>query len=286
MAVPSSGELKLWDTLWNNELGGSKGDNSLHSASVYADFDTPDALSDFYGWSDVEVPTVTTYTAVSVTSSTMCARVCVNTTGNEDPTYGVYFGTNSSSYSSNTKYSGGTGGVGLYNIYRTGLSSQTTYYWWGFACNSAGEAVGNRCSASTPAPPFSPSYAALHTANMSGGNFFFAGIHGAAQLYRNPYTQGHSYIRTKTCPGPSTSNYDASFSGQTVANNTLNRFVAETYGPGTGTRTAKIRIGQPSGRTFTSTGGHGFLQPNTSRCIGRCAETNAHQATAGVYYCF
>ena len=58
MAVPSSGELKLWDDLWNQEIGGSKGNNSLHSASVYAEFDTPDALGDFYGWSDVEVPSV------------------------------------------------------------------------------------------------------------------------------------------------------------------------------------------------------------------------------------
>ena len=49
MAVPNSGQLKLWDMLWNQELGGSKGNNSLHSASVYAGFSVPDSLGEFYG---------------------------------------------------------------------------------------------------------------------------------------------------------------------------------------------------------------------------------------------
>ena len=44
MAVPNSGQLKLWDMLWNQELGGSKGNNSLHSASIYAGKSVPDSL--------------------------------------------------------------------------------------------------------------------------------------------------------------------------------------------------------------------------------------------------
>ena len=77
MAIPSSGQLKLWDTLWNQELGGEKGENSLHSASVYAGFSTPDALGDFYGWSDVEAPTVTTQgvTNVQVSSQRLTCTI-------------------------------------------------------------------------------------------------------------------------------------------------------------------------------------------------------------------
>ena len=91
MAVPSSGELKLWDTLWNQELAGSQGENSLHSASVYAGFSTPDALSDFYGWSDVETPTVTTSAMSQVEYYRMYANGNVSDTGNEDPDRGFLF---------------------------------------------------------------------------------------------------------------------------------------------------------------------------------------------------
>ena len=74
MAVPSSGQLKLWNDIWNNEIGGTQGNNSLHSASVYAGFTTPDAMGDFYGWSDVEVPSVSTSAMSSVTDNSMQAN--------------------------------------------------------------------------------------------------------------------------------------------------------------------------------------------------------------------
>jgi hypothetical protein len=195
MAVPSSGPLKLWDTLWNQELGGSQGENSLHSASVYAGFSTPDALSDFYGWSDVELPSVTTYSSGATTYNSICARGNVNSTGNENPSRGFYFGTNSSAPTNNTKYTlSGTQGVGAFACRRTSLSYAVTYYWWAFACNSAGESVGNRCAAGTPYPPYSPT-TTTDRSNETCAEWNHSPVYGAQTYcghassgYINPYS--------------------------------------------------------------------------------------------------
>lgn len=196
MAVPSSGELKLWDTLWNQELVGSKGDNSLHSASVYAGFDTPDALSDFYGWSDVEVPGVTTNAMSQVSYYRMYANGTVNDTGNENPDRGFYFGTSANAYSNNTKYSVGTGGTGAFSRNMDSQVNQynTTYYAWAYACNSAGETVGSRVQATTPYPPFSPS-----NTQTQMTCFYYVGQNGGAQSgYINPYSSQLSITGTTT----------------------------------------------------------------------------------------
>ena len=185
MAVPSSGELKLWDTLWNQELAGSKGENSLHSASVYAGFSTPDALSDFYGWSDVEVPTVQTDAMSGIEYYRMFANGTVNNTGNENPDRGFYFGTTDNPYTSNTKYSVGTGGTGAFQRNMDSQVNQynVTYYAWAYACNSAGEAVGSRVSGTTPYPPFSPSLQEVQNNRWNGTGT------GLNQLgYVNPYS--------------------------------------------------------------------------------------------------
>ena len=199
MAVPSSGELKLWDNIWNQEIGGTQGENSLHSASVYAGFSTPDAMSDFYGWSDVEPPTVSTLTSGATTYNSICARGCINTTGNENPSRGFYFGTNSSAPTSNTKYTlSGTQGVGAFACNRTGLSYAVTYYWWAFACNSAGESVGNRCQAGTPYPPFTPTCLAPLGPQKLNSNFNFGPVNArgfynghATVGYTNPYSAAY-----------------------------------------------------------------------------------------------
>lgn len=193
MAVPSSGELKLWDNIWNQELGGAQGENSLHSASVYAGFSTPDAMSDFYGWSDVEVPAVSTSTSTSITTNSMVLNGNVSSTGNENPSRGFYFGTNSSAANNNTKYNVGTGGVGAFSCNKTGLSYYTTYYNWAFACNSAGEAQGGRITTTTAAPPFTPSCAGCTFTQLcaySCGCDCVLMNNSVSQGYYNPYTGG------------------------------------------------------------------------------------------------
>jgi len=188
MAVPASGELKLWDSIWNSEIGGTKGSNSLHSASIYAGFTTPDAMSDFYGWSDVEVPTVTTNNFSSIATTSMTANGTVNTTGNENPTRGFYFGTNSTLPTNNTKYSIGIGGTGAFSRSMTGLSAQTTYYGWAFACNSAGETTGAKVTVTSAAPPFTPCYGFIDKNEATAtGNYAYVQAYSG---WSNPYTGG------------------------------------------------------------------------------------------------
>lgn len=59
MAVPSSGQLGLYEDIFTAFNEHSQGDNSLHNASTYAGFSTPDAMSDFYGYVDAVAPSVT-----------------------------------------------------------------------------------------------------------------------------------------------------------------------------------------------------------------------------------
>lgn len=191
MAVPSSGELKLWDTLWNQELGGSKGENSLHSASVYAGFDTPDALSDFYGWSDVELPSVSTQALSNLAYTSMTANGTVTGTGNEDPTRGFYFGTNSY-YPNNTKYSVGIGGVGAFSCTFTGLSSLTRYHAVAFACNSAGEVAGSRVCACTTDYPYSVTFSCLRSVRSQTSCGRILGY------WINPVTSTYNHISNHT----------------------------------------------------------------------------------------
>jgi hypothetical protein len=294
MAVPASGELKLWDSIWNQEIGGAQGENSLHSASVYAGFSTPDALSDFYGWSDVEVPTVTTYSALSVTDSSMCPRVCVNTTGGEDPVYGVYFGTNAGDYASNTKYTGGTGGVGLYNISRTGLSYLTTYYFWAFACNSGGEAVGSRLSAATTAPPYTPTFGSTTCIQGVAGTQGFCSYMNVSTAYQNPYT---SAWNTKcSCVGCFDGNLTATWYGVGSSTNSCNRVFARSQQAAhqvsaTNRRATLITCANTglSNRVIeTSPGGNATCCASTNVLL--CAGNNTTYTcnivhTAIVYYC-
>ena len=198
MAVPASGELKLWDDLWNQELAGTKGENSLHSASVYAGFSTPDALSDFYGWSDVEVPTITTQTETSVGSSTFTANGCITNTGNGNVTRGFYMGTNSSNPGTgNPKYAlpGTTTSTGAFSCNFTGLGCLTNFYYWAFGCNEAGETISCRQDVTTTAPPFTPTYRAnalcscYEGMNSGGGQpAGSANTHWLKHSYVNPYT--------------------------------------------------------------------------------------------------
>jgi hypothetical protein len=226
MAVPASGELKLWDTLWNQELAGSKGNNSLHSASIYAGFSTPDALGDFYGWSDVETPSVTTLSAQSVAATSAVLRGCVTDTGNENVTSGFYFG-NSNTSTSNPKYTlPGTRGTGIYCCSKTGLSAQTRYYVWAYACNSAGECIAtNKCTISTPAPPFTVTTGNWYNANRSEVNS--NAVDGtktttAVQYYINPYTSGAGTIWNCNTTGDTI----PVFNNRAVADNADNRFCA------------------------------------------------------------
>lgn len=209
MAVPSSGELKLWDSIWNQEIGGTQGENSLHSASIYAGFSIPDAMGDFYGWSDIIAPSVTTDAISSVTYNTLTLNGNVTATGGEDVSRGWYFGTTANPYSSNDKTTlSGTQGTGTFSQGKS-VSASTTYYAWAWASNSAGETVGSRVQAATPAAPFVPSMANMQVHNSGGNN--------ASQIYYN----GFNGVAVTNANGPAGARYSGGF--VQCATNTTNR---------------------------------------------------------------
>jgi hypothetical protein len=189
MAVPSSGPLKLYKDIWGDEIGDPQGDNSLHDAAIYAGFSTPDAMSDFYGWSDVIPPSVTTNAFTNVSPGAIRMNGTVTDTGGENVTRGFYFGTNANAPTNNTKLNlGGTQGVGAFTCYR-GTSQGTTYYAWAHACNSAGACIGSRVNANTGYPPFTP----LYTECSYPNKYFRQSSNGnglCCQYYFNPYSGG------------------------------------------------------------------------------------------------
>lgn len=161
MPVPSSGPLGLREDI-NLEVNGNVTDTNvaLHQLSLDAGFSTPDAMSDFYGYANVAIPTVSTSAVTALSCNRMCINGNVTDTGNENVSRGFYFGTSANPASSNTKLTlAGTQGTGGFSCCKTSLSNGTTYYNWAFACNSAGEAQGARISAATTYPPYTPTCA-------------------------------------------------------------------------------------------------------------------------------
>lgn len=190
MAVPSSGELRLYADI-GVELGVPQSDVSLGSMSDSAGFAAPDAMSDFYGYVDALAPSVTTNAISSVGTTSLRANGNVTSDGGATITErGFYVGTNSASPTNNTKYTV-SGTTGSYN--RTiSVSSNTTYYCWAYATNSAGTTYGSRVQATT-IQQFTPTYYTAGTfvtdvegRNVSGvtANFLFY----ARKYYVNPYT--------------------------------------------------------------------------------------------------
>ena len=103
MPVTSSGEIKLRADV-NDEINGNDTDSnvSLRSLSSSAGLDQPDALSEFYGYSNVTAPTLT-YNSISSNYTTFT------------PTYTVNWGGASGSYQLTCEvYASSSLGGGLY----------------------------------------------------------------------------------------------------------------------------------------------------------------------------
>ena len=165
MAVVSSGEIKLRGDV-NLEINGNTTDTnvSLATLSVGAGFDAPHGLTEFYGYTDAVAPSVSTSSAISITTSSMTIRGSVTSDGGGTITErGFYFGTNSSNATSNTKYTV-SGTTGSFSRSMTGLSASSTYYWWAYATNSAGTTIASRVQATTSAPSI------LNVMTITSGN--------------------------------------------------------------------------------------------------------------------
>lgn len=202
MAVPSSGPLKLRGDI-NLEVNGNVTDTNvaLHQLSLDAGFSAPDAMSDFYGYSSVVPPSVISQGVQSIDPSSQTLLGCVTNTGGENVSRGFYFGTSTTRTSNPKITEAGTHSVGGFSLSRYGLTQGTTYYNWAFACNSAGESVGNRCSANTGYPPYTPTLTCAclfecgaysvsnYTGNASGATFQY-GCTG----WVNPYSSANNTL--------------------------------------------------------------------------------------------
>ena len=161
MAVPSSGELELRGDIALEVYGSATGTNiSLGTMSDLAGFASPDAMTDFYGYSSSTAPSATTNSMTSVAETSMTLNGNITSDGGATITErGFYFGTNSASPTNNTKYTVG-GTTGDYSLGRTGLSSGTGYYCWAFDTNASGTTYGSRVYAATVAA-FVPVYGTM-----------------------------------------------------------------------------------------------------------------------------
>ena len=203
MAVPSSGELELRGDIALEVYGTATGSNiSLGAMSDLAGFPAPDAMSDFYGYSSADAPSVTTNNISNVSETSLRLNGNVTSDGGATITErGFYFGTNSANPTNNTKYTV-SGTTGSYLNNRSGLSSSTTYYCWAFATNSKGTTYGSRVQASTIAA-FVPTYAITSTSNYGGNSaaFDFSSYGGeilfninSSRYYVNPNTGSYILI--------------------------------------------------------------------------------------------
>lgn len=180
MALQSSGPISFSQI--KTELTSSS--NSLRALSAAAGFSSPDAVSEFYGYSSVSAPSVTTNSLTGAGESYMTLNGNVTSDGGGSITQrGFYFGTNSSSPTNNTKIIL-SGTTGAFSTIRYGLSAGTTYYCWAYATNASGTTYGARTQANTIAP-YSPTWYNTYT----GGGYPYS----STSFYRCDYDCGGHY---------------------------------------------------------------------------------------------
>lgn len=170
MPVVSSGQIRLNADV-NVEINGSAGTNvSLTTLSTGASKTAPHGLKEFYGYTSMVAPSVTTsaITGVTVTNMTLNGNV-TSDGGGTVTSRGFYFGTNSN-VTSNPQYASGSG-TGSFTLNR-GVSASTTYYCAAYATNAAGTTVGSTVSAT--------SQAAVALTNFTSQNVEFLGHNGSS----------------------------------------------------------------------------------------------------------
>lgn len=190
MALQSSGAISVSQI--KTELTSSS--NSLRTLSAAAGFSTPDAMSEFYGYTSSLPPTVVTFAFDQIGETSIRCGGAVNSDGGAAITErGFYFGT-STNMTSNPKYTV-SGTVGYYTLNRTGLSPNTTYRCWAYATNASGTTYGAMVTATTY-QVYNPTWATMYTSSQ--GLFYGESVNGQVQahevwfeaFYRNPYSGG------------------------------------------------------------------------------------------------
>ena len=152
MALQTSGPIALFLEIRAEEItktpGLSATDFGLREVSSAAGFTEPDLMSEFYGYSSV-TPIVWTAAPVEISKNDISINIRQNAntynTGNGTITSkGFYYGT-STNINSATKVQVNTANnTAEFTRNFTGLSGGTTYRFWAYAINDAGETVSPR----------------------------------------------------------------------------------------------------------------------------------------------
>ena len=160
MTIPSSGPLNLRSTI-NQEINqnNTATNVSLRGLSAQASKSIPDAMSEFYGYSSVTAPAVTTVSATSIGTGSFTARgsctvVAGGVTlrgfkwmaGNQSRTTLINSGNTTNAGSGTGSFSAGIGG----------LSHTTTYSYVAWAENAAGRTYASNTAALTTTTPVNP----------------------------------------------------------------------------------------------------------------------------------
>lgn len=273
MAIVGSGEIKLRADIALEVDGNATGTNvSLRALSNEIGLASPDSMSEFYGWANSVPPTVTT-NGYSRTNVSFYMTGTVNSDGGAAITErGFYFGT-SSNRASNAKYviSGTTGG---FNYNATGLSTNTTYYFWAYATNSSGTTYGAQNSGTT--------YPTLgyNWTSINQGNAQYFWHHKLTDYYGSGVTAstrdetyfGHPYLGT-IYYSTATTQYTGDSTGgwgnaQDVVgrlnvagyNSTHTIYTRTTYSPSSWKTPAPLSYGDPD--VFIE-----FVHPNTTNLV-------------------
>lgn len=169
MAVPSSGQLRLYADI-QVEIGGAQNNTSLRTMSAQAGKSSPDAMSEFYGYSSVVLPTVSTcYLSVNE-PSLQRIRGQVNSLGGAPAVaIGFRWGPYSNINQNGSSTQSNSAGTGIY-CQDKGASQSSTYYWQAWAQNAAGQATGGVLSATTPAA-FTPCGSKSISVDVSGNTY-------------------------------------------------------------------------------------------------------------------
>jgi len=253
MAVPSSGQLRLRADIYTevNSAPNSGNNISLHSNAITAEFSTPDAMSEFYGYSAVVAPTVSTVSATSVGNYSFTARgSCSAVAGGVDSRGFKYTSGNQSASwlasNGSTRTSGS--GTGSFSSSITGLNHTTQYSYIAYAGNAAGTTYAtNRLYATTTTPLQPPT---INSVDGFSGTYCFTQVGGTYSDFGFPTPAGASVSATSRYGG-SLSYYWAAFGGTqlTSGQSTTNaQFTYNSYNQG-----FTVYVSESGGSTASST---------------------------------
>lgn len=253
MPLPASGEIKLIADIEAEFDQTGTTDISLFQARDDAGLSAGEVqMTDFYGLSASTAPSVTTNALTSLTTTSMQANGNVTSDGGASITErGFYFGTNSSSATSNTKYTV-SGTTGSFTRSFTGLSNSTVYYCWAFATNSAGTTIGSRVNATT-LTPYTPS---IVNQNSAYGNPYVQSSTETAGTFYNQYLnpQTSSYVTYYSRSWANNNQSDISISNVRAFLNTTTRNYISWDSNWFGSHYIRLATGNSGGVTESSGG--------------------------------